>query len=269
VAGEVEVKGRLHEVALTPEEIRAILSVCGSRALLVGGQALAFWAAHYSVEAVGELSGKITSDADFIGTRHVAEKLRAAMNWTIWLPSIDDMTEQTAKVTTQVSGGGVKQVDFLRAVVGLDTVQIQSRAVEATLPSGAIVRILHPLDVLESRLRNLQALPSKRNAAGIAQAELAVGVVGAYLDQLLMSGDGSRVVLDSVERVIAMALEKRLIPVMVDYNIEPLSAVPWSKINAAEFQAKRKPQVLALAAEARRKYTERVARRRPDRKGIE
>ena len=78
-----------------------------------------------------------------------AEKLRKSLNWNIWLPTMDDATEQTAKVTTPIPGGGVKQVDFLRAIVGLDTDWIQARAVEATLPSGRVVRILHPLDVLD------------------------------------------------------------------------------------------------------------------------
>jgi hypothetical protein len=254
------VSERLREVALTSEEINRILSVCGSRALLVGGQALAFWAVRYEVEPIGVLSTSITSDADFIGSASVAEKLRESLNWNIWLPTMDDATEQTAKVTTRTPAGGVKQVDFLRAIVGLDTNGLWARAVEVALPSGARLQLLHPLDVLESRLRNLQHLPSKRNAAGIAQAALAVAVVGKFLRSMVESGEETRTVLDAVERVFQMALDKQLAEVTSDYGLDPLACVPWSKIDVPDFQAKRWPQVLAATAEFKRKYPQRIAR---------
>jgi hypothetical protein len=261
------VSERLHEVALTGEEVDRILSVCGSQALLVGGQALAFWAAHYEVQPVGVLSASVTSDVDFIGTSRVAEKLREALDWNIWIPTMDDATEQTAKVTATIPGGGVKQIDFLRAIVGLDTDRIQAHAVEATLPSGAIVRVLHPLDVLESRLRNLQTLPSKRDVAGVAQAALAIAVAGKFLESLIESGEETRNTLDAVERVLQIALDKQLARVAIDYDLNPLIAVPWSKIDVPDFQAKRWPQVLAATAEHRRKYAERKTRQAASRKG--
>ena len=252
---------RLHEIALTREEVDEILSVCGSQALLVGGQALAFWAAHYSVEPVGALSSKVTSDVDFIGTSMVAEQLRTALGWNIWLPTMDDATEQTAKVTRLIPGGGVKQVDFLRAIVGLDTERVQARAVEALLTSGVSVRILHPLDVLESRLRNLQTLPSKRDAAGIAQAELAIAVAGKFFESLIESGEDTRTILDAAERAIQIALDKQLAEVAIKYDFDPLVSVPWSRIDVPAFKDKRWPQVLATMSEFRRKYAERKARR--------
>jgi hypothetical protein len=252
---------RLHEVALTLEEVDKILSVCGSQALLVGGQALAFWAARYGIKPVGALSTNVTSDVDFVGSAQVAEKLGKALNWNIWLPKMEDATPQTAKVSTSIRGGGVKQVDFLRTIVGLDTDWIQARAVEATLPSGAMIRILHPLDVLESRLRNLQILPSKRDGAGIAQAELAIAVARKFLESLIESGEDTRTILDAVERVLQIALDKPLANVAADFGLNPLISVPWSKVDVPDFQAKRWPQVLAAAAELRRKSAVRKARR--------
>ncbi|HEX2494870.1 MAG TPA: hypothetical protein VHK24_13950, partial [Steroidobacter sp.] len=49
----------------------------------------------------------------------------------------------------------IKQVDFLSGIVGLDTEAIRNRASQLTLADGTTVQLLHPLDVLESRLRNL------------------------------------------------------------------------------------------------------------------
>lgn len=251
---------QLHEVALTREEVDEILFQCGTEALLVGGQALAVWAGYFRVRAVGELSEIITLDADFIGNRRVAEKLRAALGWDIYFPTIDDSTPQTAKVSTKLPGGGVKQVDFLSAIVGLSPATVQVRAAELELRSGARVRILHPLDVLESRLRNLDILPQKRNSVGIAQAELAIAVAGKFLDLLIESGERMRTLLDAVKRVSQIALDPRLSRVVFDFGLDPLACVPWQRIDSPAFQTKRWPQILGRAEELKRKHAERRAR---------
>ena len=81
-----------------------------------------------------------------------------------------------------------------------------------------------------------------------------------------MSGGNT---LDAVERVLQIALDKRLARVAIDYDLNPLIAVPWSKIDVPDFQAKRWPQVLAATAVRRRKYTEFKARRAASRKGAD
>jgi hypothetical protein len=169
----------IHEVALTTDEVREILAQCGPHALLVGGQALALWASVYAVTPPKVLAASISSDADFIGNATLARRLGAALKgWDFWKPTLDDATPQTAKLSRTVKGG-VKQIDFLGAIAGLDTAAVQRRAVVITLTSGVELRVLHPLDVLESRLQNLLLIPEKRHAAGIAQAHLAVRVANA------------------------------------------------------------------------------------------
>jgi len=251
---------RLLEVALTREEIDEILLRCGSRALLVGGQALATWAVYFGVEPMGVLSAKVTSDVDFIGTRQVAEELRKTLGWKIWLPTPDDATAQTAKITSGVAGGGVKQIDFLSGIVGLDTAKVEARAVEISLVSGALVRVLHPLDVLESRLRNLDILPSKQNATGVAQAELAIAVAGRFVDSLVESGAPLRTVLDAAKRVGQIALDPRLCKVAFDFGLNPLDAVSPTRIHAPEFRLKYWPRLIARFAERRKKNEERAKR---------
>jgi hypothetical protein len=258
---QTSVGERQHEVALTPDEVDEILRQCGHGVLLVGGQALAFWAVRYGVEPVGELSKKITSDADFIGTASEAKALGAALRWTVWLATMDDAGGQTAKVTKQIPGGGVKQVDYLSGIVGLDTAKIQARAVEALLPSGVTVRILHPLDVLESRLRNLVVLPSKQNAVGIAQAKLAIAVAGKFANAMLDSRVESRTVLSAIERIVTIALDKVLIGVAVDYGLDVLGAVPASRIKSPEFQTARWPRILKKFTELKLKHEQRAAGR--------
>ena len=127
---------QLHEVALTEEEKDTILSYCGPEPLLVGGQALAFWAIWFKVESPAELGDKVTTDADFIGSSSNAGALNKQLHWTMWKPPLDDATPQTAKLTKRVENNGVKQIDYLHSIIGLDTKEIRKRAVAVTLPSG-------------------------------------------------------------------------------------------------------------------------------------
>lgn len=59
------------------------------------------------------------------------------------------------------------------------------------MPEIGKLRVMHPLDVLDSRIQNLEALAQKRNATGIAQARLAMDVVRAFIRQQI-AADGER-----------------------------------------------------------------------------
>src|SRR6185437_5046768 len=105
------------EASLDAEEVRTILNICSPAGLLVGGQALAFWADYLQVERPGLLASGVTADADFIGDAALATTLGKRLGWQTWIPSLDDSTAQTGKVTHRTKGGEVKQVDFLSGVV--------------------------------------------------------------------------------------------------------------------------------------------------------
>jgi hypothetical protein len=158
---------------------------------------------------------------------------------------------------TRAVKGGVQQIDFLSGIIGLDTRAIQTRAVEITLRSGISLRVLHPLDVLESRLQNLLSLPEKRDQAGVAQANLAISVAGRFLEQLLGEDANQRALFDAIERIAQIATNKRLSSVIVDYGLDLLAIVPASKIDNSEFQTLRWPQITAAAEEQTNKYRQR------------
>jgi hypothetical protein len=103
------------------------LSICSPRGLLVGGQALAFWADHLQVELPATLVSGVTADADFIGDSGLAKDLGKHLGWQVWIPTLDDSTPQTGKVTHRTKNGEVKQVDFLSGVVGLTTKDLARR----------------------------------------------------------------------------------------------------------------------------------------------
>jgi hypothetical protein len=256
------VSGRLGEIALTQSEIERILAICGREALLVGGQALAFWALYYDVQPVGVLSSAVTTDVDFIGSKAVAQNLWESLGapWELATATLDDFGPQTAKVYAAVPDEGVKQIDFLAAIVGIPTPDAVERAVEVELPEGATLRVLHPLDVLESRLRNLQTLNSKRNPIGVAQANLALQIARKFMEMLLAEGEKPRTVFSAVNRVTKLALDSGLAHVAFEFGLDVLSAIPLDRIHTPDFHKRQWPRVLARLAVKREKYAKRTAR---------
>jgi hypothetical protein len=237
----------LQEAELTPEEVERILKVCGPHALLVGGQALATWAVYYGVQPAGELSRVVTMDADFIGSNATAQKLQRSLGqpWKLRKATLDDFGPQVAKVYATLPEQGIKQVDFLSGIVGLDTDAIRRRASQLRLEDGTTVQVLHPLDVLESRLRNLDALPAKRNAIGVAQARLAVSVVRAFIEHYMNEAGDPRTVRQAVKRVEKLALDTQLARVAFTYDIDVLAAIPVDRIAYSRFREEQWPRLVA------------------------
>lgn len=213
------------EEPLTPQEVQTILRICSPRGLLVGGQALAFWADHLQVKRPANLVSGVTADADFIGDAALAKTLGKRLGWKTWIPSLDDATPQTGKVTHRLQKGSVKQVDFLSGVVGLTTKDLVRRAVDMQIPGIGHLRVMHPIDVLDSRIQNLHMLPEKRTDAGVAQARLSVEVARAFIHVELATGT-ERAGLKLLERVADIAGDIAAVRVFLLYGIEPLDAVP-------------------------------------------
>jgi hypothetical protein len=236
---------------LSPEDVRRILTVCSAKGILVGGQALAFWADRFAVEIPVELEPAVTADADFIGDSALAKELGRSLGWKTWLPTLDDATPQTGKVTQRLKDGRIKQVDFLSGVVGLSTKDIERRAIELEVPDIGRLRVMHPLDVLDSRIQNLHLLTEKRTPAGIAQARLAIDVVRAFIRDAV-TRRGERVGLKQLERVVAIAEDIAAIRVFLQDGIDPLAAVPLESFRTTgKLHSQRWPAIQAAVARKR------------------
>lgn len=244
------------QLPLSSDEVRQILENSSENAVLVGGQALALWSQIYHVLPPHELTGGISADIDFIGSVSAAKAVGQALNrngasWTLHRVDPGDATPQTAKLSLTVQDAGYKEIDFLGAIVGVDTGKVKARAVEMKLPGlPRGLRIIHPIDLLASRLHNLADIPSKRDAQGVAQGRLAISVVRAFISQA-HSTLGERDVFPFIEEIRRIALDKKLGRVYYEYGFDVLSAVPVELFKNEDFLSKRWPQIQTLVAERR------------------
>src|SRR6185437_10697588 len=125
------------------------------------------------------------------------------------------------------------------------------RAIEMDVPDIGHLRVIHPLDVLDSRIQNLHLLSEKRNDAGIAQARLAVGVARAFIAREVGTR-GERIGLKLLERIAEMATDIAAVRVFLLYGIDPLEAVPLEDFRTTSALHKvRWPQIVATAGRKR------------------
>lgn len=254
------------EAVLTTEDLRSILKVCSTEGVLVGGQALAFWADHYALSRPADLVIAVSADADFIADGQLAKKLARALGWKSWTPGFDDATFQTGKVTRKMPDGSVKQVDFLASVAGLATVDVVRRALEMEVPQIGRLRVMHPIDVLDSRIQNLALIPSKRTPASVSQARLAIGAARSFIVAEIEER-GEKKALRLLERIAEMASDSGALRVFMDYDIDPLLAVPIEEFRTTTaLHAQRWPQIVAAIGRKREKFRRLKSRPRSKRK---
>ena len=149
--------------------------------MLVGGQALAYWMNRYGVEMTMDLPA-VTRDVDFLvadaGDHGPVLRMARVLRGTATFPPEHALTAIVGQAIRQVSESEYLNVDLLSKVYGLDEDAVRNAAMEAL--SGAFAfRVMHPIDVLASRLHNLYGLDNKQNELGALQLKSAISVVRA------------------------------------------------------------------------------------------
>jgi hypothetical protein len=234
----------LPKLALSDDEVAEVLRASANIAILVGGQALSVWAHFYQVAIPAVLTANVTRDADFIGSADTALIVKSGLSnkdWKLEQVTPGALSPVAAQLTLETASG-IKEIDFLRSIVGLRTDDVRKRAVPLELPTGSVVTVLHPLDVLASRLHNLAEIPEKRNDKGVAQAELAVRIAGAFLrDDIAHRTE--RELFNPIERIRTIVTNDAIAPLCRQYALDVLSCVPLDRITNERFRNIRWPQI--------------------------
>lgn len=225
------------------DRFQSLLRLSGD-AVLVGGQSLVVWAHHFGIEPRYPLIPFISNDVDFLAGRHLAEEIAGQLGGKLFVPKIDDHVIVNTAVVTFGVDEDYERVDFLANVAGMDSRKIRERAI-AVKAWNIEIHVMHPVDCLESRIHNLDLLPEKRNDVGIAQANLAIEIVRALIEEVLQRGE-ERHALKLAEHIGYLSRSREAANAFVSYGIEVLHAVPIDLMPAG-FQAKRWPQLQKYA----------------------
>jgi hypothetical protein len=237
--------------------VRRVFDSATPDLVLVGGQALAFWAGHYDVPEPEELGPAVSRDVDFFTSDPTNSApllaFARAIGGRAHVQSMEAITALIGSAVAAGEGGGTYNVDLLHQVIGLEPSEIEAHAVEVPLAdSGTRIRVMHPVHVLQSRNANLHKLMSKQNDIGCKQFALAIATTRAYLEDRVaavtaMRGVGERqrerAVFSAFRRVIEYAGDDAARKNAQRYGLHLADAIPAWLIASEQFWEQQWPHL--------------------------
>jgi hypothetical protein len=200
------------EEALRYADARAVLEqlgTLGQELVLVGGQAVNFWAESYQARSAElQIEAPFTSkDIDSCGSAQQAEECAQRLHGRCQVFGPDHLTRRHAVVAYVDASQRERSVDFLRSPFGVegDEVRALSIVVQVATAAPLLSRVMHPVHVLESRVWNVSELPDYRNDKGLKQLRASVVCAREFGRDLLDAGR-LRDVLRLNERIFSFAL---------------------------------------------------------------
>lgn len=239
---------------LSLEQLKELLHVQPG-VVLVGGQALAFWADYYDALGQGFESG-LTKDLDFFGTREQAQahiaQLSAAFpsKLRFEIATIDTPPPSAAVILIDDFGDQSEPmvIDYVTALAGYkleSEARMLRHAVDISV-DGMPIKCMHPFDCLKSRIHNLELLPQKRTELGIEQCQTAVRVAREMIVENC-GGDWPtqrNIALPMAEGIIELAAHRHSLEARRLYGIDVMSAIA-PEVFCEDFQRLRWPQAHA------------------------
>lgn len=239
------------EVAISLDLLEKILASVGPESVLVGGQALALWLISYQVQ-VPPIAGPdgstplgvVTDDADFLGDRADVTRIAEKLHGVAEFPPPFALTSLVGSVRLAISDSQFVNVDVIHKVVGLKKDDVQKHAF-AMVVGNTEARVMHPLEVLRSRIENLR-LPDKRTSnRAIAQAGLAVLIANKYIQDVATDPQSASTALRAIEEVVSIAKSGAGRQASREFGISFLDAIPHESIDNENFRVHRLPRIFA------------------------
>lgn len=239
------------------ELVRRVLESAPPDVVLIGGQALAYWMGHYAIHAPNNTAPAISRDVDFF-TRDAANTgplmhFARAIRGRVRVRDIRGLSALIGSAVAPAEEGRVYNVDLLHDVVGLKRDRIETNAVSVPVPGTSIMlRVMHPLDVLQSRNANLHSLVEKQDEAGQLQLRLAIDVARKYLEERIEtitqdSGatreERQRAVFEAIAAVSDYSTEDAARKNAERYGIHLADAIPVWRIDSDAFWERQWPRL--------------------------
>lgn len=224
-----------------------IAALSESGLVLIGGQALNYWADHYLPDT--NVAPPTSKDLDMQGDKRAVEAaastLGVAPRWST--REMDTVNSGLIEVTT--AEGELLEINVLHSVFGLKSEDVARTAIPVAI-GGAWIRVLHPVLVMESRFANISGL-HRTNEHALSQARTSVECVRAMLRE--RAPDNPREALDLITRIFRYSrsnMHARC--VYRDHDIDAFAAVEPLEALPESFRTEDYPRKLAELNHKRR-----------------
>lgn len=243
---------------LTYEQASRVLAkLADLPVVLVGGQAVSFWASYYARRASALAAGApyASKDIDFIGSRLAVEECARRLHGTAKVATFDDAnTPNTGVVVFVDDDGHQRQIDFLGSVAGVPETyydSIEAAIVDEHAMPVATLHVMDPISCLKARAYNVVHLPGYQGEHALGQLRAATICAKEFGRDLL--AQDPRAALKSNEHVFDIAGHDPGALVYVRYGIDVLEAVVDDPGMPEKFYTERLPRVRGLVQRAREK----------------
>jgi hypothetical protein len=227
------------------------LGTFSEAAVLVGGQAVNFWAEYYAgrVPQLARAAPFTSKDIDFCGGVRAVRLCAERLGGSAVLASMDDATPNVGIVSFEDGAGARHTIDFIDQPMGLTAREVHRTAIPVDVldargrATGARIRVMHPVLCMESRVHNTMALPSYDTPHALKQLRASILCAREFLRDLLDAGE-TRAVLKLIERIFAFCTSDRDgRRVQARHDVEPFDAVLDDDRLPERFRAVRFPQM--------------------------
>jgi len=175
-------------------ELLRQLGPVAEQVVLVGGQAVNFWAERYlaRVPELAAYAPYTSKDIDFTGGPAEVEEIAQRVHGRYSITPPFNPSPNAGVVFFPAPSGEEQPIDVLRAVFGLDMKEVDAlaRPFEENDGNGVIrFRVMHPAHCLESRACKVAALPGYNTPEAINQLWASVFCAREFLREILDAGE--------------------------------------------------------------------------------
>jgi hypothetical protein len=241
-------------------------------AILIGGQAVNFWATQYlaRVPELLERGPYASKDIDLCADLDFVKKCarRLGDNAKARIAGLDDVPINLGAVRFVDGDGFERQIDFLGEPAGVPLAELVERAANVTLVvDGKDVRfrVMHQLHSLRSRAYNVAYIDGYQSEHGLNQLRAAIICARQYVADLIADQEFVRA-RNANEDIFNIARWKSGPRVFAQHGIEILKALVIDPALDPKFVTKRYPVMLGQIAAAYKKAVEAQKKRAARRK---
>jgi hypothetical protein len=219
--------------------------------VVIGGQAVAFWADVYRNDLPPALRPRpLTSkDLDFAGDKAAVRLAADRLGGQALLATMDDATPNVGVVSFIDESGTRRAIDFLEVPFGIasaETVIRRAQQLEVLTKdgegTGQVFLVLHPVHTLQSRVANVAALPGGDRPQGLDQLRASIACCRGFT-RTVLSNFGQRPALKLNEEAFRIARSMHGRRVLERHGIDPFEAVLVDERLPEKFRSRRYPQM--------------------------
>lgn len=238
-------------------EVFKLRDASGSPYVLIGGQAVNYWAERYlEVEPqLKPLQPFTSEDIDFKGNVEDVRRIARQLGLTPVFPAKVAMTALAGVIPFRI-GGIESNIEVVRRVPGVSgTAEVT--AVEAEW-NGLSIRVLDPISLLASKLELVAKVPQKDRRDAL-HLTILVPCVRGFLEEFLREVEAENIPaghwLGAVNQVLKLTTTKRAVKIAGQHQIQWETILPLSAIERCQHPKVRRFREQQLGKGYQKSYT--------------